>query len=179
MKKSYSFDVEAIVYPSQFNPAPRRNPVEAVEIAADFQARPGFDRDRYCLMCEQWDKPLSRNGSNSRRPPGTMEREACNGCVLSFLDEDTERTRAVRDRLFTDYAEARSNLQEHEMQKLQAQSATDKNAWRLRHATLKRDLERAAGACNLAGFDPSRWKRRRKKQGELAEGQGPGRFHQA
>lgn len=89
-----------------------------------------------------------------------MDPNACNGCVLSFLDPRTINTKTQRDRLFTAYCEARARVEDHEDERDRAQFPKDKKRWKKRQRRLKEALSAAREACRRCGFDPAKKLRR-------------------
>ena len=154
----YHFDIEAVVFQSHLNPAPRRDPLEAAEILADMMAKPGFDRDRFCKKCDAWDKGM--RAKSSERPPGAISRDSCDGCVLSHLDR-AETLFDIRERLFNEWVGERARLDQINEQAKYAQlPAEKKQVQKLRRAAVKA-VAAAKDACLMAGFDPAKRRRRR------------------
>lgn len=159
----FEFDAAAVAHPSQFNPAPKRDPLEVVEILASFQALPKFDRDLYCRRCHAYTAG-ERDKRSCRRPPGVMHPDACNGCVLSHLDRKTLSPRVLaelRDKLFSRWAAASQDSLEHLFTKHKAQTPKQRDRWKASQKALEEKVEASFRACEQAGFTPNR---RRKRQ---------------
>lgn len=155
----YTFDVAALVYQSELNPAPRRDPMEAVRILADMQRKPGFSRERWhCARCEEWDRG-SLSEESKTRPPGAYDPDRCNGCLLSHLDLQGEDIGEVRDRLFNEWAGLMTRLEQNAESVKRAQLPSDKRRVNEERKRIVKNLATAVGACELAGFDPARRRR--------------------
>lgn len=161
--RTYRLDIESIVHQSQLNPAPRRDPLAAALLATTWTERPGFDRDTYCSRCETWDN-VSRTTRTSVRPVGTVDRDACNGCLLGSL-EPVAGLSEVRDRLFGRWAAAMASVRDLVALRPTAQSPEEKQHLSRRIADAKCTLVVVTKACRIAGFDPRSRRRRASEQG--------------
>jgi len=179
----YRFDAGAVVYQSELNPAPRRDPLEAVEIVVDITGRDGFDREHWhCARCHRWDKRARLEDKARRARTGPTEStvfasdpDTCNGCLLSCLDGSGPNLREVRDRLFGEWAGIRSKLDNIalETHRMAQEPSEKKRATEIRKR-IERALEAAQRACEMAGFNPA--KRRRQEARGMGEAPelGPG-----
>lgn len=73
--KRYSIDVEGIIKSSHLGAIDPEsetryvwNADTAVEFLAELQAQPGFDAERYCLRCEEYDLELAITAEQKRLP---------------------------------------------------------------------------------------------------------------
>lgn len=171
----YVFDAGAIVYQSELNPAPRRDPLVAAETVTDITAVPNFDRERWhCSRCYRSGARLEDKSRRAYIGQGeavtyASDPDSCNGCLLSCLDGSGPNLREVRDKLFGEWAGIMAKLERHAETVKAAQLPSDKKAATSERKRLVRAEEQARQACSLAGFDPAK---RRRQEARLM-GQGP------
>jgi len=82
--QNVEYDHQARAYPGQLSPV-GRVPAEMLIDALDFYLRgEKFDLAGYCRRCESDDQNPSMK--TEKRPLGTLSRDGCAGCILSYLD---------------------------------------------------------------------------------------------
>ncbi len=154
----YQFDVEAIVFQSQLNPNPRRDPLEAALELAQQMAWPRFDRDHTCRPCGDFDRGM-RSPRALARPLGTNDVDSCDGCLISHLDS-RETMGDKRDRLYGEWASCRAILEEANLER--PQTPVEKKRHEVRRKAATRACATARQACLMVGFDPAKTTRRRR-----------------
>lgn len=160
----FAFDTEAVGYPSQLNPAPQRDALMTWQrlfemsetmpvMLRTYKFRVGAEvtHSKLCESCENWENFPS--AANSRRPPGPVSREVCNGCIVSHLDfvgdPDLDQK---RDAAYTAWTEAKDSLKEHGRTKHDAQTPGQKKAWVRENNKLVEHLAAAVDLCKAAGI---------------------------
>lgn len=147
--RNYNLDIEGILHSSYFNPAPRRPAFQTWQTLFEMDEDGKLNPERMCRNCDEWEKiPTSHN---SWRPPGPMTRDACNGCIVSFLDQADEEEREERLRAYEQWVEAREQVVHLEATKLDAQSPAQKKAWVRKKAEADQALAEAANDCKALG----------------------------
>lgn len=146
----FRLDIEGLAFDSQFNPAPKRPVVQTWETLYAMEEKGSLRPRRSCQTCENWDHQPA--GWNSHRPPGPINRDACNGCILSHLDATGPDKSKLKDELFTDYAEAMERVNYLDATQLQAQSPAEKKRWVAKKQKALAYLRETEEACRLAGM---------------------------
>ncbi|MFA7482957.1 MAG: hypothetical protein WC314_20785 [Vulcanimicrobiota bacterium] len=156
-------DIYAICYPGQFSPIKYRDPLRAIELLAtlcDNERRP----ERFCRTCRAYDQ--RPNGGNAYRPPGTIERSACAGCLISYIDQVERDPEEVQDEKLVEWLSAKERLKDVEARKAAAIKPKDKKRISQERERAIRRVKEAARECKEAGLDPAAEVRKRAERWE-------------
>lgn len=141
-------------YGSHLKRTPSIDPLAAVLIRVTYEARPKWHPRGFCYIC-QLDK-AKPSEETAMRPPGTIDKDACNGCVLSNYDVEMDDIRKRRDDAYFQFAEAKHQVMRMEEKRKDAQSPGQKKSWVREMKDAQNQLKEAVEACKKAGLNPLR-----------------------
>jgi hypothetical protein len=142
---------------SFLSPDPPNNPLFLVLAINSATSGREFDRDSVCSRCHRWDTTAQSRYAD--RPTGTRSKDFCQGCALSYLDPVEIDQNALRDRLFSEWAKAKAEVEAVKAER-PAGGVESMADWRGDLHFAQRQLSEAAKACFLAGFNPLKKHRR-------------------
>lgn len=152
-KIPWELDLYAIAYPGQLSPIPYRDPLTAQrQIERLYPSGQQVKPDKFCRTCQHYDRAPS--SLTSQRPPGTLERSACAGCPISYLDPAGVDMGAVRDVLRVEWIEAREAVKDSHAMRRHCKTPKEFHRNDDAKARAKQRLKLAADNLRTAGVDP-------------------------
>lgn len=171
----YTVDYESLAYADSVRVSVlgigHKDPLQSVELLVAYLARvhvrddgeeiPWSRERKHCNpSCRLWDVRGGWGLDAKGRPPGVHDPDSCDGCLLSKLDAFGEDPKQTEDRLYNEWAELKVLEERNVEQGRHAQEPAEKKRVTQERKRITARLATARGACELAGFDPAKRRRR-------------------
>lgn len=161
----FNFDARAVAFASRgpYDPDEAEDLSRDALAVARWAADYGGDLHRACQTCDRYHgfgRRQVRSLETATRPPGTLGRDSCRGCFVSFFDRADEHPPATPEHrqlcrdLLARWRELFSALAD--VQEAPTADLTERKLKALRLARIKAEsrLNAQTAACREAGFDP-------------------------